>query len=145
MFKTDPRNAGYVCEIGARRSGEAVRDKEVEESDEQRIERLLKKAEERGTGRMMALGTKAGQTKIEIAEADALGAIRARNATLEAYTRCATNPVEKELGEVEQGKEDSGVAEDVWEMVKVEVAHPEVETPVFTRNKRPRKGDLELS
>lgn len=73
MFKTNPRNAGYVCEIRARRNGEAVRDKEVEESDEQRFERLLKeKAEERGTGRMMALETKADQTKIEIAEADCL-------------------------------------------------------------------------
>lgn len=64
---------------------------------------------------------------------------------MEAYTQCATNPVEKELGEVDQGKKDSEIAEGVWQMVKVEVAHPEVEPPVFTRNKRPRKGDLELS
>ncbi|KAI0381715.1 DUF572-domain-containing protein [Hypomontagnella monticulosa] len=79
-FKTDPKNQDYACESGAKRSTEPWR-VGVDETDEERLDRLEKEEEERNA--MVELEAKTVDAKREMAVADALDEIRTRNARLE--------------------------------------------------------------
>ncbi|KAI2623226.1 DUF572-domain-containing protein [Hypoxylon sp. NC1633] len=80
-FKTDPKNLGYTCESGAKRSTEpwnVGRD----ETDEERLDRLEREEEEERNA-MVELEAKTVDAKREMAVADALDEIRTRNARFE--------------------------------------------------------------
>jgi len=79
-FKTDPKNMDYTCERGAKRNTEPWRMNGggVQESDEERLDRLEREEEERNA--MVELETKTLDAKREMAVADALDEIRTRNA-----------------------------------------------------------------
>ncbi|KAI0119647.1 DUF572-domain-containing protein [Daldinia grandis] len=79
-FKTDPKNQDYACESGAKRSTEPWR-VGIDETDEERLDRLEKEEEERNA--MVELEAKTVDAKREMAVADALDEIRTRNARLE--------------------------------------------------------------
>ncbi|OTB05749.1 hypothetical protein M426DRAFT_319425 [Hypoxylon sp. CI-4A] len=79
-FKTDPKNQDYACESGAKRSTEPWR-VGVDETDEERLDRLEKEEEERNA--MVELEAKTVDAKREMAVADALDEIRTRNARFE--------------------------------------------------------------
>jgi hypothetical protein len=77
-FKTDPKNMDYTCEKGAIRNFEPWRNtKEVEETEEERLNRL---EEEENESAMEKLETKTLDSKREMQIADALDEIRTRNA-----------------------------------------------------------------
>jgi hypothetical protein len=77
-FKTDPKNMDYTCEKGAIRNFEPWRNaKEVEETEEERLNRL---EEEENESVMEKLETKTIDSKREMQIADALDEIRTRNA-----------------------------------------------------------------
>lgn len=82
-FKTDPKNQDYTCERGAKRSTEPWRQSQdvVDETDEQRLDRLAAEEEERNA--MEELEAKTVDAKREMAVADALDEIRTRNARLQ--------------------------------------------------------------
>lgn len=82
-FKTDPKNQDYTCERGAKRSTEPWRQAQdvVDESDDQRLDRLAAEEEERNA--MEELEAKTVDAKREMAVADALDEIRTRNARLQ--------------------------------------------------------------
>lgn len=78
-FKTDPKNMDYTSEKGAKRNFEPWREKNaVEESEEERLDRLEREEEEKNA--MVELETKTLDAKREMAIADALDEIRTRNA-----------------------------------------------------------------
>jgi hypothetical protein len=79
-FKTDPKNMDYTCERGAKRNTEPWRMNGggIQESDEERLDRLEREEEERNA--MVELETKTLDAKREMAVADALDEIRTRNA-----------------------------------------------------------------
>jgi hypothetical protein len=79
-FKTDPKNMDYTCERGAKRNTEPWRmnGAGIQESDEERLDRLEAEEEERNA--MVELETKTLDAKREMAVADALDEIRTRNA-----------------------------------------------------------------
>lgn len=83
-FKTDPKNQDYACEKGAKRNTEPWR-QVVEETDEERLDRLEKEEEERNA--MVELEAKTVDAKREMDVADALDEIRTRNARLERADR----------------------------------------------------------
>jgi uncharacterized protein YnzC (UPF0291/DUF896 family) len=81
-FKTDPKNMDYAAEKGAKRNFEPWREKNgVEESEEERLDRLEREEEEKNA--MLELETKTLDAKREMAIADALDEIRTRNARIE--------------------------------------------------------------
>lgn len=84
-FKTDPKNQDYTCERGAKRSTEPWRQSQdvVDETDEQRLDRLAAEDEERTGNAMEELELKTVDAKREMAVADALDEIRTRNARLQ--------------------------------------------------------------
>ena len=80
-FKTDPMNMDYVCERGARRNFEAWRpNDQPEETVEERLDRLEEEEADGDRDAMVELETKAQNLKSEEKIADALDAIRVRNA-----------------------------------------------------------------
>lgn len=87
-FKTDPKNMDYVCEKGAKRNFEPWRSGHVEETDEERLNRLeIERAEEEGgegsgvvRDVMEELEGKTNDARTEMQIADALDEIRSRNA-----------------------------------------------------------------
>ena len=85
-FKTDPKNQDYACERGATRNTEPWR-QAVEETDEERLDRLEKEKEEEEKNAMVELEAKTVDAKREMAVADALDEIRTRNARLERADR----------------------------------------------------------
>ncbi|KAK5662982.1 hypothetical protein OQA88_6395 [Cercophora sp. LCS_1] len=112
VFKTDPKNADYVVERGAKRNTEPWRrglEGELEESDEARLDRLEREmAEAEGdTGMernaMAELEAKTADAKREMAVADALDEIRSRNARI---AKAQREGVEVELGTVATSEEE---------------------------------------
>ena len=85
-FKTDPKNQDYACERGAKRNTEPWR-QAVEETDEERLDRLEREQEEEEKNAMVELEAKTVDAKREMAVADALDEIRTRNARLERADR----------------------------------------------------------
>lgn len=79
-FTTDPKNADYACERGAKRNVEPWRQNTADETDQERLERLEKEEEQRNA--MVELEAKTVDAKQEMAVADALDEIRVRNAKL---------------------------------------------------------------
>ncbi|RAL66168.1 hypothetical protein DID88_005840 [Monilinia fructigena] len=79
-FKTDPKNMDYQCERGAKRNTEPwrVNGGGLQESDEERLDRLEREEQERDA--MQELEDKTAEAKTEMAVADALDEIRTRNA-----------------------------------------------------------------
>ena len=79
-FKTDPKHMDYICEKGAIRNFEPWREYREEETEEQKLDRLEAEAAEKETDVMEELEAKFVDAKAEMAVADALDEIRARNA-----------------------------------------------------------------
>jgi hypothetical protein len=77
-FMTDPKNMDYVAESGAVRNFEPWRENHVEETDEQRLQRL--EEEEQDLDPMKDLEAKMHDAQRDMAVADALDEIRATNA-----------------------------------------------------------------
>lgn len=77
-FKTDPKNMDYKAEAGAVRNFEPWRENHVEETDEERLQRL--EAEEQDVDAMKDLEAKMHDAQRDMAVADALDEIRAQNA-----------------------------------------------------------------
>ncbi|KAL3426515.1 hypothetical protein PVAG01_00024 [Phlyctema vagabunda] len=138
-FKTDPKNMDYECERGAKRNTEPWRQNGggVQESDEERLDRLEREEEEKNA--MQELETKTLDAKREMAVADALDEIRTRNARAERMGKEGTEvtvtreDVDQERDRLE--KEDVEMArkafmkaqEDLGEVVEEE------EAPVLTK------------
>ncbi|KAL2134257.1 hypothetical protein VTI74DRAFT_690 [Chaetomium olivicolor] len=94
VFRTDPKNQDYVVERGAKRNTEPWKrglEGEMEETDEQRLDRLEREMAEREgeeeRNAMAELEAKTEDAKREMAVADALDEIRSRNARLEKAQR----------------------------------------------------------
>ncbi|KAK3403089.1 CWC16 protein [Sordaria brevicollis] len=109
VFRTDPKNQDYAVERGAKRNTEPWRrglEGELEETDEQRLDRIEREmAENDGEGpgaeernAMAELEQKTADAKREMAVADALDEIRSRNARLEKAQREGGVDVESVLG-----------------------------------------------
>ncbi|KAJ9148239.1 DUF572-domain-containing protein [Pleurostoma richardsiae] len=90
-FRTDPKTQDYTCERGAKRNTEPWRRNTVEETDEERLDRLEREAreeeDEQERNAMAELEAKTADAKREMAIADALDEIRTRNARLERADR----------------------------------------------------------
>ncbi|KAI1662942.1 DUF572-domain-containing protein [Daldinia decipiens] len=117
-FKTDPKNQDYACESGAKRSTEPWR-VGVDETDEERLDRLEKEEEERNA--MVELEAKTVDAKREMAVADALDEIRTRNARLERANQDGIEvsvalPVDNEAER--QEKEDAEAARRAFEFAR---------------------------
>ena len=114
-FKTDPMNMDYVCERGARRNFETWRPSDLpEESVQERLDRLEREEGEDGDrDAMLELETKAQELKSEEKIADALDAIRVRNAEREHVLKDGSDVVKTlEDGAAQQEKEDEQEARD---------------------------------
>lgn len=109
VFRTDPKNQDYAVERGAKRNTEPWRrglEGELEETDEQRLDRIEREmAENDGDGpgaeernAMAELEQKTADAKREMAVADALDEIRSRNARLEKAQRDGGVDIESVLG-----------------------------------------------
>ncbi|KAI2782061.1 DUF572-domain-containing protein [Daldinia loculata] len=117
-FKTDPKNQDYACESGAKRSTEPWR-VGIDETDEERLDRLEKEEEERNA--MVELEAKTVDAKREMAVADALDEIRTRNARLERANQDGVEvgvalPVDNEAER--QEKEDAEAARRAFEFAR---------------------------
>ncbi|KAI0849899.1 DUF572-domain-containing protein [Daldinia vernicosa] len=117
-FKTDPKNQDYACESGAKRSTEPWR-VGVDETDEERLDRLEKEEEERNA--MVELEAKTVDAKREMAVADALDEIRTRNARLERANQDGVEvgvalPIDNEAER--QEKEDAEAARRAFEFAR---------------------------
>ena len=127
----------YECERGAKRNFEVWRaDKLAEETDEERLDRVAREEEERDA--MKDLEKKTSDAKMEMAVADALDAVRMRNAMRErgggegalssvaAPTRDEeAERQEKEMDELARRAFQSGDGERVRRlMVDIEVDEP---------------------
>ena len=120
VFRTDPKNMDYSVERGAKRNFEAWREERVEETDEQRLDRLEREEavsgaglEEVGGDKMEELERKTYDAKKEMEIADALDEIRSRNARLEAKVREGVNvvgPSEAMLQAQREEAEDAAAA-----------------------------------
>jgi len=116
-FKTDPKNTDYTCERGARRNFEMWRkEDEIEETDEQRLDRLDAEAQEQQERDAMGdLERKVNDAKLEMEIADKLDMFRTRNARIERGEKeglDATVPVkeDRDLERERQDKEDQEMA-----------------------------------
>jgi hypothetical protein len=96
-FLTDPKNMDYVAEAGAQRNFEPWREGRIEETDEQRLQRL--EAEEAELDPMKDLETKMHDAQREMAVSDALDEIRAANARNEKAAETG------ELADVQEAKD----------------------------------------
>ncbi|KAK3308784.1 CWC16 protein [Chaetomium strumarium] len=113
VFRTDPKNQDYVVERGAKRNTEPWKrglEGEMEETDEQRLERLEREmAEAEGEverNAMAELEAKTEDAKREMAVADALDEIRSRNARLEKAQREGDGLLEVGVGLVTKEEEE---------------------------------------
>ncbi|RDW62558.1 putative cell cycle control protein cwf16 [Coleophoma crateriformis] len=90
-FKTDPKNMDYTCERGAKRNTEPWRmnGAGVQESDEERLDRLEREEEEKNA--MQELETKTLDAKREMQVADALDEIQMKNARNERIGKDGTD------------------------------------------------------
>ena len=79
-FKTDPKHNDYICESGARRNFEPWREYREQETDEQKLDRLEAETFEEKKDVMQELETKVVDAKAEMAVADAIDELRAKNA-----------------------------------------------------------------
>jgi hypothetical protein len=77
-FKTDPKNADYVCELGAKRNFEPWREEQKKEEEAKAM-----RAEEEEYNPMKALENRTVDTKKEMDVLDALDEIRTQNARRE--------------------------------------------------------------
>jgi len=119
VFRTDPKNMDYSVERGAKRNFEAWREERVEETDEQRLNRLEREEaamsgttlEELGGDKMEELEKKTYDAKREMEIADALDEIRSRNARLEAKVREGVNVVGPSEAMLRAQKEEAEDAE----------------------------------
>jgi len=119
VFRTDPKNMDYCVERGAKRNFEAWREERVEETDEQRLDRLEKEEavmngtglEEVGGDKMEELEKKTYDAKKEMEIADALDEIRSRNARLEAKVKEGMNVVGPSEAMLQAQREEAEDAE----------------------------------
>lgn len=143
-FKTDPKNMDYTCERGAKRNTEPWRmnGQGLQESDEERLDRLEREEEERNA--MQELEMKTVDAKREMAVADALDEIRTRNARNERVGKDGVEvgvAVEGISAERErQEREDEETArkafmkwQDDMEVVVEEDVEAEVDAPAITK------------
>jgi Saf4/Yju2 protein len=98
-FITDPKNMDYIAESGAQRNFELWREGHVEETDEERLQRL--EAEEADIDPMKDLEAKMVDAQKEMAVSDALDEIRAANARNEKAAETG------EMAVVEEVKDDA--------------------------------------
>lgn len=145
-FKTDPKNMDYICERGARRNFEAWRpNDQPEESVEERLDRL--EEEEAGLledrDAMQELETKAKNLKSEEKIADALDAIRIRNAERNRAERGdiqVIQEVDQATIQEEQDKKDADLAKEAFRNKRL---HEDVEDVVEMKEKSNDFADAE--
>jgi len=150
-FKTDPKNMDYECERGAKRNTEPWRMNGggLQESDEERLDRLEREEEEKNA--MQELELKTLDAKREMAVADALDEIRTRNARNERAGKDGVelNVPRETINEerARQDKEDEEIArrafmrrqEELGEVIEEDediaeaVAGPSTEPPSITK------------
>ncbi|KAI1377307.1 DUF572-domain-containing protein [Hypoxylon crocopeplum] len=119
-FKTDPKNQDYACESGAKRSTEPWR-VGIDETDEQRLDRLQQEEEEAERNAMVELEAKTVDAKREMAVADALDEIRTRNARLERANQDGVDAAVPEPVDTDaerQEKEDAEAARRAFEFAR---------------------------
>ncbi|KAJ9383534.1 hypothetical protein DTO063F5_5191 [Paecilomyces variotii] len=167
-FKTDPKNMDYQCEKGAKRNFEPWRDSKAEnynETEEETLARLEREENEEQErlerDKMAELEEKMLDSKREMAVADALDEIRARNARIErgealgsdvalAHVRDEVNEAKlKEEQEIEEaarrafmtasGEKVKRIVEDEVDSTPATEEKKEMPAPSFARVKKPKK------
>jgi Saf4/Yju2 protein len=108
-FKTDPKNMDYEAEIGAQRNFEPWRIGRIEETDEERLQRL--EAEEQDIDPMKDLETKMHDAQRDMAVADALDEIRAQNARNEKAAEVGEVATVQDVVDDERQRQDAEDAE----------------------------------
>lgn len=103
-FMTDPKNMDYTVEAGAVRNFEVWRENHVEETDEERLQRL--EQEEQELDPMKDLEAKMHDAQRDMAVADALDEIRATNARNEIASKSAEVASVKDLRDEARKKAD---------------------------------------
>jgi len=108
-FKTDPKNMDYEAEVGAQRNFEPWREGHIEETDEERLQRL--EAEELDIDPMKDLEAKMHDAQRDMAVADALDEIRAQNARLEKAAETGEVATVQDLVDEERQRQEAEDAE----------------------------------
>jgi hypothetical protein len=150
VFKTDPKNMDYEAESGAVRNFEPWRTGRIEETDEERLQRLELEAGdvEVEVDPMQEMESKLKEAQQEIAVADALDEIRAANARHERAAAEIEQPVIttqdlKDLAREKEEQEDEEAAKAAFSKVeppsKVVVTNS-MPPPVFKRTVKPKKN-----
>lgn len=123
-FKTDPKNADYVAELGAKRNFEPWRD-ELKEGEETKNRRLLEEL----NNPMKALENKTYDSKREIEIMEGLDEIRMGNARLElvdtdsVFVKVATKETDEDLRRRQEEEEDDELVRQAFAKKKM----PEIE------------------
>lgn len=139
-FITDPKNMDYVAESGAQRNFEVWREGHVEETDEERLQRL--EEEEADVDPMKDLEAKMVDAQKEMAVSDALDEIRAANARNEKAAEFGEMAVVKQVKDdalERQEAEDAEAARRAFQDLSGEKVHrlsvePEGEAASDTNN-----------
>jgi Saf4/Yju2 protein len=108
-FKTDPKNMDYEAESGAQRNFEPWREGRIEETDEERLQRL--EAEELDIDPMQDLEAKMHDAQRDMAVADALDEIRAQNARNEKAAETHEMVTVQDLVDLERERQEAEDAE----------------------------------